>query len=59
MTKCIYCGSENTIRNGLRKNKFGKKQIFKCKDCKRKFVDDIRLDGLRKKDVIEMVLSLK
>jgi len=59
MTECIYCSSENTIRNGFRKNKSDRKQIFRCKDCGRKFVDDIGLGGLRKKDVIEMVLLLK
>lgn len=34
--KCIYCGSENIVKNGNRK----KKQRFLCKSCKRTFVSD-------------------
>lgn len=36
--KCIYCGSQNTIRNGKRLNNFDVVQRYGCKDCKRKFM---------------------
>ncbi len=38
--RCIYCGSRNIIKKGLRKNKFVVKQIYKCKSCRKRFVLD-------------------
>lgn len=37
---CIYCGSENIIKRGIRKTSFGEKQRYSCKVCKRRFVLD-------------------
>lgn len=34
---CIYCFSKNIYGVQLRKNKSSVKQIYKCKDCKRRF----------------------
>ena len=37
--KCNNCKSKNVIKKGWRKNIHGKKQMFKCKDCKHLFVE--------------------
>jgi len=36
-SKCRYCGSYEIIRFGSRFNKTGRRQIFKCKGCGRRF----------------------
>ncbi|MCJ7631778.1 SWIM zinc finger family protein, partial [Candidatus Bathyarchaeota archaeon] len=36
-SECIYCGSQNIVRDGIRKNKFGDIQKFNCKGCGRYF----------------------
>ncbi|HMK94662.1 MAG TPA: IS6 family transposase [Candidatus Limnocylindrales bacterium] len=33
ITECIYCGSTDLRKDGVRKNKTGTIQIFECKDC--------------------------
>ncbi|MCJ7632726.1 transposase, partial [Candidatus Bathyarchaeota archaeon] len=33
LTECIYCGSSNIVKDGVRHNKHGDIQIFYCKDC--------------------------
>ncbi len=38
--KCLKCGSENVVKNGLKKGKYGVKQTYKCKSCNSKFVDN-------------------
>lgn len=35
---CVYCGSENIVKDGVRKNKNGNKQKFLCQECKKRFV---------------------
>ncbi|MBU1028202.1 MAG: DDE-type integrase/transposase/recombinase [Nanoarchaeota archaeon] len=35
---CPECQSENIFKRGIRKNKNGTKQIYCCKDCKKRFV---------------------
>ena len=37
---CPYCGSEIAVRRGFRKNLSGKKQLFLCRACGRKFTPD-------------------
>ena len=37
---CPYCKSENTIGYGKRITKSGQKQIYKCKDCNQKFIEE-------------------
>jgi transposase-like protein len=34
---CVYCGSENIIKNGTRKTKTGNKTRMWCKHCNRTF----------------------
>ena len=40
---CKYCGSGNYIRYG----KENKKQMYKCKDCNRKFVNNLYFEKLK------------
>jgi len=35
--KCPYCSSTNFVKDGMRKNKHGDKQIYRCKECGKKF----------------------
>ena len=35
---CIYCGSQNTIKKGIRKNKQQTIQKYQCKVCNKFFV---------------------
>ena len=35
---CPYCSSEKIFKRGVRKTKFGDKQLYCCKDCKKRFV---------------------
>ena len=38
--RCINCNSPNVVKDGIRKNKYGEKQRYKCKDCGKRFVLD-------------------
>jgi len=38
--KCVYCGNEDVVKWGKRKTKTIIKQIFRCHNCKRKFIQD-------------------
>lgn len=40
---CKYCGSENYIRYG----KENDKQMYKCKECGRKFVDNLYFENMK------------
>jgi len=40
---CTHCGSENYIKYG----KNNGKQIYKCRDCNRKFVDNLFFENLK------------
>jgi transposase-like protein len=33
LAECIYCGSSNIVKDGVRHNKYGDIQVFYCKDC--------------------------
>ena len=37
---CIYCSSEKITKQGYRINKSGKKQKFRCEDCRKFFVNE-------------------
>jgi len=37
--KCPYCSSDNTVKKGIRRNKYVKKQKYYCKDCDRVFIE--------------------
>lgn len=38
---CPYCKSDKIFKRGIRKNINVRKQIYACKDCKRRFITDI------------------
>jgi transposase-like protein len=47
LTECIYCGSTNFIRKGLRKNKSGTIQKFYCRDCHKYFTFNIGFERMK------------
>jgi len=56
--ECVYCHSTDIIKYGKRKTKFGVKQIYKCKNCSRRFViNEIKSIGSDPK-IITLVLDL-
>ncbi|MHA1872640.1 MAG: IS1/IS1595 family N-terminal zinc-binding domain-containing protein, partial [Candidatus Heimdallarchaeaceae archaeon] len=56
--ECVYCHSTEIIKYGKRKTKFGVKQTYKCKNCKRRFViNEIKSIGSDPK-IITLVLDL-
>jgi transposase-like protein len=44
---CKYCGSQNLIKRGIRKNKFGNVQRFSCKDCGKRFVINVGFEKMK------------
>ena len=44
---CKFCDSGNIIKKGFKKNKSGNVQLFKCKDCKRKFTTNFGFERMR------------
>ena len=42
---CKFCDSGNIIKKGFKNNKSGKIQLFKCKDCKRKFTTNFGFEN--------------
>ena len=51
---CKFCDSGRIIKKGFKNNKSGKVQLFKCKDCKRKFTANF---GFEKKQFDENVVT--
>ena len=47
LSNCIYCGSTNLRKDGIRKNKTGKIQIFECKDCKKYLTFNIGFEKMK------------
>ncbi len=47
LTECIYCGSPNIRKDGIRKNKAGNIQVFNCKDCHRDFTFNIGFERMK------------
>jgi putative transposase len=33
LTECVFCGSSNIVKDGVRHNKYGDIQVFYCKKC--------------------------
>lgn len=44
---CKYCDSGRITKKGIRKNKNGNIQIFKCLDCKKKFSENMGFEKTR------------
>jgi len=51
---CKYCDSGKIIKKGMRKTKLGSIQIFKCKDCKKRFTTNF---GFEKKQSNENTIT--
>ena len=47
LSECIYCGSSNIVKDGVRKNKFGNIQKFQCRDCDRYFTFNIGFERMK------------
>jgi transposase-like protein len=47
LTECIYCGSSNIVKDGVRKNKAGNIQVFNCKDCHKDFTFNIGFEKMK------------
>ncbi len=44
---CRSCSSENIVKQGLRKNKYGNIQKFQCRDCGKWFVFNVGFERMR------------
>ncbi len=47
LTECIFCGSSNIVKDGVRKNKYGNIQKFYCRDCSHYFTFNIGFERMR------------
>jgi len=47
LTECIFCGSQNIVKDGVRKNKRGDIQKFYCRDCKHYFTFNIGFERMK------------
>jgi len=55
---CPHCNSFRVWKYGKRKNKRGEFQKFRCKDCKKQFIDDDFLYMQTRKEVIAFAIRL-
>jgi transcription elongation factor Elf1 len=47
LTECIYCGSANIVKDGVRKNKHDTIQKFYCRNCKQYFSFNIGFERMK------------
>jgi putative transposase len=47
LTECIYCGSPNIMKYGVRHNKRGDIQVFQCKQCKKFFTFNVGFERMK------------
>ncbi len=47
VTGCIYCHSTSIVKDGVRKNKSGKLQVFHCKTCTKDFTINIGFERMK------------
>lgn len=47
LSSCIFCGSTNIVKSGLRKNKTGNIQVYLCHDCHKKFTFNIGFEKMK------------
>jgi putative transposase len=47
LTACIYCGSQNIVKHGVRKNKAGNIQVLLCKNCHKDFTFNIGFERMK------------
>ena len=46
-SKCVYCGSEEIVKDGLRHNKKGDLQVYLCRTCNKHFTVNYGFEGMR------------
>jgi transposase-like protein len=46
-SQCIFCGSSNIMKWGIRKNRYGSIQKFQCKDCGKYFSFNIGFEKMK------------
>ena len=49
---CKFCSSGRLTKKGIRKNRKGNTQQYKCKDCKKIFTLNLGFEKMRSKDVL-------
>ncbi|MFB3889514.1 MAG: transposase, partial [Candidatus Bathyarchaeia archaeon] len=47
LSECMYCGSQNIVKDGRRKNKSGEIQIFECRECHRYFTFNVGFERMK------------
>jgi putative transposase len=47
LTECIYCGSTNIEKDGVRRNKLGDIQKFHCRSCDRYFTFNVGFERMK------------
>ena len=47
VSNCMFCGSSNIVRDGVRHNKFGDIQKFNCKECGKYFTFNIGFERMK------------
>jgi transposase-like protein len=47
LTQCLFCGSSNIVKDGIRKNKRGEIQIFYCKACEHYFTFNVGFERMK------------
>jgi putative transposase len=47
LTECMYCGSQNIVKDGVRKNKSGNLQIYQCRDCHKYFTFNLGFERMK------------
>ena len=47
VSNCIFCGSINIVKDGVRHNKQGDIQIFQCRDCGKYFTFNIGFEKMK------------
>ena len=47
ITGCKYCKSDNLVRDGIRYNKHGDIQKFRCRDCKHYFTINLGFEKMK------------
>lgn len=59
ISSCQYCNLDNIVKWGIRHNKNYDLQIYKCKDCSKKFSINIGFEGMRASpDMITQAMQL-
>jgi transposase-like protein len=47
LTECMFCGSSNIVKDGVRHNKHGDIQVFYCKSCSHYFTFNVGFERMK------------